>query len=70
MLRDSDIICLDEATSNLDEQTDKTLHIELFDYCKTNNKTLVVVTHRLENIDKFDKIIVMDNGEIVESGNI
>ena len=32
-------------------------------------KTLIVITHRLENISKYDKIIVMDQGQIVEMGS-
>ncbi len=30
----------------------------------------MVITHRLENIDKFDKVIVMEKGEVVEAGNV
>lgn len=66
-------ICLDEATSNLDEQTDQILHQELYTFCDKNNddeeghgKGLLVITHRLENIKLYDKVIVMEAGKIVE----
>ena len=42
------------------------IHQELFDFCK--EKTLIVITHRLENINKFDRVIVMEKGKIVEQG--
>ncbi|KAL4449679.1 hypothetical protein ABPG74_007502 [Tetrahymena malaccensis] len=67
VLRDSEIICLDEATSNMDPSTDKLIHTKLFEINK--EKTLLVITHRLENIEKYDRIIVLNQGIIVESGN-
>lgn len=60
LLRDQDIVCLDEATSNMDPETDKILHEKLFEF--TENRTLLVITHRLENIHKFDKIVVLEHG--------
>jgi ABC-type multidrug transport system fused ATPase/permease subunit len=66
-MRNQDIICLDEATSNMDPHTDSILHEKLFEF--SEGKTLIVITHRLENIHKYDKIVVMDNGVIVEEGN-
>ncbi|KAL4495504.1 hypothetical protein ABPG72_020245 [Tetrahymena utriculariae] len=67
ILRNNSILCLDEATSNMDPKTDKILHEELFKF--SENKTLIVITHRLENIEMFDKVYVMDKGEIVEQGH-
>ncbi|EGR29164.1 hypothetical protein IMG5_161730 [Ichthyophthirius multifiliis] len=67
-IKDTQIVCLDEATSNIDAQTDQKLHEQLFEY--TKDKTLIVITHRLENIHHFDRICVLDNGEILEQGNI
>lgn len=57
-MKDKDIICLDEVSSNLDPKTDQILHDKLFMY--SQGKTLLVITHRIENIDKFDRVIVMD----------
>eukprot|EP01016_Furgasonia_blochmanni_P015941 TRINITY_DN1896_c0_g1_i9.p1 TRINITY_DN1896_c0_g1~~TRINITY_DN1896_c0_g1_i9.p1 ORF type:complete len:232 (-),score=41.79 TRINITY_DN1896_c0_g1_i9:131-826(-) len=67
LLRDATIICLDEATSNMDPQTDHALHRALFEY--TKDKTMIVITHRLENIKEYDRVIVMDQGQIVEQGS-
>ncbi|KAL4449649.1 hypothetical protein ABPG74_007472 [Tetrahymena malaccensis] len=67
VLRDSEIICLDEATSNMDPNTDAILHQKLFEFAK--EKTLIVITHRLENIEKYDRVFVLDQGIIVESGH-
>ncbi|KAL4453909.1 hypothetical protein ABPG74_003792 [Tetrahymena malaccensis] len=66
-LRQTDIICLDEATSNMDPKTDELIHKKLFEL--SEGKTLLVITHRLENIHKFDRIVVLDSGRIVEVGN-
>ncbi|KAL4453906.1 hypothetical protein ABPG74_003789 [Tetrahymena malaccensis] len=66
-LRQADIICLYEATSNMDPKTDELIHNKLFEL--SEGKTLLVITHRLENIHKFDKIVVIDSGRIVEVGN-
>lgn len=44
----------------------KDLYELLFDFAK--DRTLLVVTHRLENIQMFDRIVVMEKGEIVEIG--
>ena len=67
-MREKNIVCLDEATPNMDPKTDKLLHEKLFE-C-TVDKTLIVITHRLENIDKFDRIVVLEKGEIVELGHV
>ena len=50
----------------MDPETNKLLQESLFEY--TTDKSLLVITHRLENIHKYDYIYVMDNGNIVESG--
>lgn len=58
------MIFLDEPTSALDNESEKIV----MDYLFKMRATLVVVAHRLSTIQKFDKIIVMDNGKIVECG--
>eukprot|EP01017_Pseudomicrothorax_dubius_P049970 TRINITY_DN9376_c0_g1_i2.p1 TRINITY_DN9376_c0_g1~~TRINITY_DN9376_c0_g1_i2.p1 ORF type:complete len:202 (+),score=40.97 TRINITY_DN9376_c0_g1_i2:60-608(+) len=66
-LHQKDIVCLDEANSNLDPHTDDKLMQSLFELCKT--KTLLMISHRLENLTYFDRIFVLENGEIVEEGD-
>ncbi|KAL4480900.1 hypothetical protein ABPG73_020921 [Tetrahymena malaccensis] len=58
LLRESEIVCLDEATSNMDPKTDAKLNKQIFSFCQ--DKTLLVITHRLENIELFDRVIVLD----------
>jgi ABC-type multidrug transport system fused ATPase/permease subunit len=52
----------------MDPKTDRLLHEKLFEFAE--GKTLLVVTHRLENIDKFDRVVVMEKGEIAEIGHV
>ncbi len=51
----------------MDPATDHAIHEALFNYCE--DRTLLVITHRLENIKRYDRIVVMEKGEIVELGN-
>jgi len=68
ILRETEIICLDEASSNMDPKTDALLHEQIVKFAE--NKTLIVITHRLENIELFDRVVVMENGRVVECGNV
>lgn len=63
----SKIVILDEATSAMDNITEKKVMENLFK--KSNDKTLIIVAHRLETIKDVDVIYVIDNGSIVESGS-
>ena len=51
----------------MDPESDALLHEQLFKYVE--NKALIVITHRLENIHQYDKIAVMASGEILEQGS-
>jgi ATP-binding cassette subfamily B protein len=61
------ILVLDEATSSVDTESEKLIQnaIELL----TKNRTSIIIAHRLATIQKADKIIVMEKGEIIEMGN-
>ncbi|WP_024858890.1 peptidase domain-containing ABC transporter [Ruminococcus albus] len=67
MLRDPEIIILDEATSHLDSITEGNIK-EAFDKVCAG-KTVILIAHRLKTIQECDMIYVMDNGEIIEKGN-
>lgn len=67
MLKDAPILVLDEATSALDSESEveiqKALHILM------EGKTVVAIAHRLSTLREMDRIIVLDNGKIVEDGS-
>lgn len=67
ILCEKEVVILDEATSNLDGKLDKKIMSLVESLCK--KKTLLLISHRLENLDFFDKIYVLSNGKIVESGS-
>lgn len=65
-LSDPKILILDEATSSIDHESEKL--IQKATEKITQNRTSIVIAHRLSTIEKADKIIVMDDGKIVEEG--
>ncbi len=67
ILKESPIILLDEATSSLDADSEEIVQNAILNL--TKNKTTLVIAHRLSTIHKADKIFVLKNGEIIESGN-
>lgn len=67
VLQDAQILLLDEATSALDAENEKLVQGALEKLMQ--NKTTLVVAHRLATVQKADRIVVMDQGQIVESGN-
>ena len=66
ILKKSPIILLDEATSSLDADSEEIVQNAIMNLIK--NKTTLVIAHRLSTIHKADKIFVLKNGEIVNSG--
>jgi len=66
ILKDAPILILDEATSALDSESEKLIQDALEKLM--NKKTSIVIAHRLSTIAKLDRIIVLDNGTIVEDG--
>ena len=67
ILADPKIIILDEATSNLDTESEGLIQKSLSEL--TNNRTTIVIAHRLSTIKRADQILVIENGKIVERGN-
>ena len=65
-LEDAPIVVLDEATSALDSLTEKQIQSAIFELIKT--KTAIVIAHRLSTILKMDRIIVLEDGKIIEHG--
>ena len=65
-IKNNKIVILDEATSSLDHETEKTIKLNMDKYFK--NCTLLMITHHLSMLKDFKKIIVINNGEIIETG--
>ncbi len=66
VLKNPPILVLDEATSALDSESEKLVQTALENLMK--DKTSIVIAHRLSTIQKAEKIIVLDKGQIIESG--
>ncbi|WP_312972754.1 heme ABC transporter ATP-binding protein/permease CydC [Atlantibacter sp.] len=67
LLHDAPMMLLDEPTEGLDAETEQQI-LALLDKV-TANKTVLMITHRLRGLADFNQIVVMDNGQIIESGN-
>ncbi len=66
-LRDSPILILDEATSALDSITESLIQEAIDDLAE--NRTMIVIAHRLSTVKSVDRIVVFDKGKIAEIGN-
>lgn len=67
IFKDPQILLLDEATSHLDVESEGKIKDSLHKFFQ--GITAIVIAHRLSTIKEMDKIIVIENGEIIESGN-
>lgn len=67
VLKDAPILVLDEATSALDSESEHLIQQALEKLMK--NRTSIVIAHRLSTISKLDRIVVLQNGSIIEDGS-
>ena len=66
ILKDPEILILDEATSQIDPESEKLIHETMSEFIK--GRTTVVITHRLSTLDLVDRIMMMKDGEVVDCG--
>ena len=67
MLKDAPILVLDEATSALDSESERMVKEALEQL--TRNRTSLIIAHRLSTVERADRILVLEQGRIVESGS-
>ena len=67
LLKDAPVLILDEATSALDSEVEQAIQEQLYNLMQ--GKTVIAIAHRLSTIAAMDRLIVMDQGAIVEEGN-
>ena len=68
LYKNPEILLMDEATSSLDTNSEQIVKQTIDDF-KLQGKTVIVIAHRLSTIANADTILVMENGQIIESGN-
>lgn len=67
LFHDSPVYIFDEATSNIDVESENDIMAQIYGLART--KTVILISHRLANVTGADKIYVLEQGEIVEKGN-
>ena len=67
VLKDAPILILDEATSALDSEVEAAIQDSLEELMA--GKTVIAIAHRLSTIQRMDRIVVLDDGRIVEEGS-
>jgi ATP-binding cassette, subfamily B, bacterial MsbA len=66
ILRDPEVLILDEATSQIDVESEQLIHVVLRDFSR--DRTTLLVTHRASTISLADRVVVMDQGQILDVG--
>lgn len=67
ILKDAPLLVLDEATSALDSESEKLIQEALWELMK--GRTAIVIAHRLSTVQRMDRILVMEDGSIIEQGS-
>lgn len=67
LLSPADILLLDEPTEGLDRDTEQQILELIFSHCQ--EKTLLMITHRLTGLAQFDRVYRMDSGKLSVAGN-
>ncbi len=66
ILKDPELLILDEATSQIDPESERLIHSTLAEFIR--NRTTIMITHRLSTLDLVDQIVVMRDGQVLDLG--
>ena len=69
ILKDAPILVLDEATASLDSHTESLIQEALNSLIANTSKTVIAIAHRLSTLKHMDRILVLQNGHIIEQGS-
>ncbi|KAJ7610244.1 P-loop containing nucleoside triphosphate hydrolase protein [Mycena polygramma] len=67
LLRQRNVVCLDEATSSIDVETDQAIQQTL--RSSFGSATIITIAHRISTIRDYDRVLVLDNGHVIENGS-
>ncbi|WP_343697250.1 ABC transporter ATP-binding protein [Flavobacterium sp.] len=67
LIKNPEILLFDDCLSAVDTETEETILHNLFDFCK--NKTTIIVSHRVSSAKNADKIIILEDGKIIQQGS-
>lgn len=67
LLRNAQVLLLDEATASVDPETDRVLQDMLNGYV-LKDQTVITIAHRLESVLRCDRVLVLENGQVAEFG--
>ena len=68
LVRDPDVLLADEATSALDEESQRTVQDALDRLLEAKKRTVIIIAHRLTTVQRADVVLVMKQGQVVETG--
>jgi ABC-type multidrug transport system fused ATPase/permease subunit len=66
LLKNAPLLIFDEATSEVDAQTDAAIHHALYEVCK--GRTVLIIAHRLSTVIRAHRIVVLEGGRVVDTG--
>jgi ATP-binding cassette subfamily B protein len=66
LLKDAPIVLLDEATASLDVENETKIQAGISELIR--NKTVLIIAHRMRTVANADRIVVLENGRVAESG--
>jgi len=69
LLKDAPLLILDEPTEGVDPETARQILANIIDRVETRRQALLLITHRLQGLERIDEILMMADGRVVESGS-